>query len=181
MLLINFLKKISEDILNLNVSMIHELQTDSIISKDMMTKRLTNQLIFFDKLNLNSIKMADVGSGLGIHGNFFYLKNAKVKLFEPNKKNYDTCKSLFPYLNIFNTEFDVDETFDIITMFGVTQFVSKEYIDMIYQHTKILIVDTAKPIDNDYECRYNRKYYDPITEYQSGRKRQFNVYINNKI
>lgn len=181
MLLINFLKEISEDVLNLNVSMIHELQTDSKISKDMMIKRLTNQLIFFDKLNLNGIKIADVGSGLGIHGNFFYLKNAEVKLFEPNKKNYDTCKSLFSHLNVLNSEFNVDETFDIITMFGVTQFVSEEYIDMIYQRTKMLIVDTAKPIENDYECRYNRKYYDPITEYHSGRKRQFNVYINNKI
>jgi len=42
MLLINFLKEISEDVLNLNVSMIHELQTDSKISKDVMIKRLTN-------------------------------------------------------------------------------------------------------------------------------------------
>jgi hypothetical protein len=169
----HYLRALNTDILDLNIFKLYKKA-----SRDLIIRRLINQLKFFDRLALDSAKIADVGSGLGIHANFFHLKGAQVKLFEPDEELYNSCKLLFPHLNISNNEFNVDDIFDIITLFGVYQFVSKEYIDNIYQHTKILIVDSATPVELDYKCKFTEVYYDPITNYDSGRKRHFKVFVN---
>ena len=175
MLLNDYLKTLNTDILDLNIAKLYKKA-----SKDLIIRRLINQLNFFDNLNLDSAKMADVGSGLGIHANFFYLKKAQIKLFEPDKELYSACKLLFPHLNVSNNEFNADGIFDIITLFGVYQFVPKEYVDNIFQHTKILIIDSGTIIDLDYKRKFIQVYYDPITDYYSGRKRHFSVFINDK-
>jgi hypothetical protein len=169
MLVENYINNLSEEILDLNISKIYKYA-----SRDLIKTRLKNQLSFFDKINLNLIKMADIGSGIGIHSNYFYVNNAQVTLFEPDHNMLSQCKQVFPHLNIVNSEFDQNENFHICTMFGVYQFVSNTYVDMIYQHTRLLIIDSATPVLVSYPCIFRKNYDDSI----SNKTRRFHVFLN---
>jgi 2-polyprenyl-3-methyl-5-hydroxy-6-metoxy-1,4-benzoquinol methylase len=136
-------------------------------------KRLYNQLKFFENLNIQKVKIADVGSGVGFHANYFALKGAEVTCYEPHTPCADACRDAFPSLSVKNSAFTFDKQYDIITLFGVVPFVSSQYIDNIFQHTKVMIIDTRTPYTNIFNCVFNFKYSDTISQ----TKRTFNVYI----
>jgi 16S rRNA G527 N7-methylase RsmG len=65
---ITFLLK-NKNILDTNISLIYNQQNyENILT------RIYQQLIFFENFNLKNCDIVDIGSGIGIHSNYFLIK-----------------------------------------------------------------------------------------------------------
>ena len=154
------------------------LESQKVIYKDFvivdMVRRLINQLSYFEELDLNGIKVADVGCGVGIATNYFKWREANVVGFEPDTNNYNSSRKIFPDLNVVNGMFDKNK-YDIITLFGVRQFISKSSdVDDMFTNCRLLVIDNAYEIPEQYSIDFYKQYFCPISK----KLRQFTVYRN---
>jgi hypothetical protein len=163
---ITFLLK-NKNILDTNISLIYNQQNyENILT------RIYQQLIFFENFNLKNCDIVDIGSGIGIHSNYFLIKEANIIGYEPNLEAYTACKNLFPNLEIKNSSFDFNKKYKIATLFGVIPFVETKYVEQIYNSTQFLIIDSRSPYDFNFKVVFSKKYFDKITNYY----RTFTVY-----
>lgn len=136
--------------------------------------RVLNQLLYFESCNFNKTKIADVGSGIGVHANYFLTKEAEVTCYEPNLTCALISKELFPNLNIIQNKFDFKK-YHIITLFGVCEFIDdQQEIDDIFNCCNFLITDNGVNIKQNYDKIYQKTYFDKV----KNRTRYFEVYKN---
>lgn len=139
-----------------------------------LTRRFINQLSYFEDIDLNGVKVADVGCGVGIATNYFKWRGANVVGFEPDTNNYNSSRKIFPDLTVVNGMFDKNK-YDIITLFGVRQFISKSSdVDDMFTNCRLLVIDNAYEIPEQYSVDLRKKYFCPISK----KFRQFTVYKN---
>lgn len=161
-----------------------QIKTDAFYeSKDVIFKevvifslirRFINQLSYFEDIDLNGVKVADVGCGVGIATNYFKWRGANVVGFEPDTNNYNSSRKIFPDLTVVNGMFDKNK-YDIITLFGVRQFISKSSdVDDMFTNCRLLVIDNAYEIPEQYSVDLRKQYFCPISK----RLRQFTVYKN---
>jgi hypothetical protein len=141
--------------------------------KDVLT-RLYNQLIFFDNIQLMNCKVADIGSGIGIHANYFYNKGADVTCFDIDPVVSSINQQYFPNLRVINSTFNFDKTYDIICLYGIVPFVEETFIINLFSKAKILIIDSTILYSTTLSRSFAKTYYDRISK----KNRVFSLYIN---
>lgn len=138
--------------------------------------RIYNQLNYFENITLEKVTIADVGSGMGIHANFFATKGAQVTCYEPDVSRAVESKRLFPNLDISATTFD-HKRFHIITLYGVCEFINtQKEIDDIFNCCNILVIDNGVKLPQTYNKVYQKTYFDKVKT----RTRYFEIYRNGR-
>lgn len=179
-LLETYIQSINRDLIKLDIGLIYPNCTYSEI-----LSRMYNQLVSFESTNLSKIKIADIGSGLGIHANYLRLKGANVTCYEPNTNYSKLSKYFFPELNVKNKFFDY-EKYDIITLFGGVYHLMSEKINRrkIFYFGKLIVIDLY-PNPDRKECEeelseeklvFQKVYYDEVRK----RDRLFRIYEGRK-
>lgn len=175
-----YIQSINIDLIKLNIDLIYSNCNDFEI-----LSRIYNQLISFESIDLSKIKIADIGSGLGIHANYLRLKGANVTCYEPNKNYSMLSKYFFPDLNVKNMFFDYKK-YDMITLFGGIYHLMSEKTNRkkLFYSAKLILIDLY-PNPDKKECEdelseeklvFQKVYYDDIRK----RDRLFRIYEGRK-